>query len=146
MGLLPDRSSAKLHLSGLSVIGGCGFDTQHSINHGAAFLLSISRSWTSPAVNSRQPPQIAVKPPPHKAAGRFATFILCNWEVHYVLDLWFVRKVKPRCKARAFLCRYADDVVVGFQRRDEAEAFFEAVKERLAQFGLELTSVRLEVE
>jgi group II intron reverse transcriptase/maturase len=66
--------------------------------------------------------------------------ILANIYLHYVLDLWFVRKVKPRCKARAFLCRYADDVVVGFQRRDEAEAFFEAVKERLAQFGLELSA------
>jgi hypothetical protein len=34
--------------------------------------------------------------------------------------------------------RYADDLVVGFENRTEAERFLEAFRERLAKFGLEL--------
>lgn len=65
--------------------------------------------------------------------------ILSNVYLHYALDLWFERKVKPQCKARAFMCRYADDVVFAFQWREEAEAFLAAVRTRLAKFGLELS-------
>jgi len=64
--------------------------------------------------------------------------ILANIYLHYVLDLWFARKIKPRCRLRAFMCRYLDDVVFAFQRRDEAQAFYRAVPARLAKFGLEL--------
>ena len=54
--------------------------------------------------------------------------ILANIYLHYVLDLWFARKVKPRCRLRAFMCRYLDDVVFAFQRRDEAQAFYRACR------------------
>lgn len=64
--------------------------------------------------------------------------ILSNIYLHYALDLWFERKVRPQCEARAFMCRYADDVVFAFQWREEAEAFLGAVRKRLAKFGLEL--------
>ena len=66
--------------------------------------------------------------------------MLANIYLHYVLDLWFARVVKPRSKARAFMCRFADDVVFAFQRGDEAEAFLQAVQKRLAKFGLELSA------
>lgn len=66
--------------------------------------------------------------------------MLANIYLHYVLDLWFARVVKPRGKARAFMCRFADDVVFAFQRGDEAEAFLQAVQKRLAKFGLELSA------
>ena len=65
--------------------------------------------------------------------------ILSNIYLHFALDLWFERKVRPQCEARAFMCRYADDVVFAFQWREEAEAFLEAVRKRLAKFGLELS-------
>jgi len=65
--------------------------------------------------------------------------VLANIYLHYVLDLWFEEVVKPRCKARAFMCRFADDVVFAFQYREEAERFFRAVPKRLAKYGLELS-------
>ena len=53
--------------------------------------------------------------------------LLANIYLHYVLDLWFTEVVKPRCKARAFMCRFADDVVFAFQWREEAERFFQVL-------------------
>ncbi len=66
--------------------------------------------------------------------------MLANIYLHYVLDLWFTEVVKPRCKARAFMCRFADDVVFAFQWRDEAERFFRVLPKRLAKYGLELSA------
>jgi RNA-directed DNA polymerase len=65
--------------------------------------------------------------------------VLANIYLHYVLDLWFTDVVKPRCKARAFMCRYADDVVFAFQWQEEAERFFRVLPKRLAKYGLELS-------
>jgi RNA-directed DNA polymerase len=66
--------------------------------------------------------------------------VLANIYLHYVLDVWFEDVVKPRCKARAFMCRFADDVVFAFQYREEAERFLRAVPKRLARYGLELAA------
>ena len=62
--------------------------------------------------------------------------VLANIYLHYVLDLWFERRVKRRCKMRAAMVRYADDVVFAFQRGEDARAFFSAVRVRLAKFHL----------
>ncbi|HEX6899224.1 MAG TPA: group II intron reverse transcriptase/maturase [Thermoanaerobaculia bacterium] len=66
--------------------------------------------------------------------------VLANIYLHYVLDLWFTDVVKPRCKARAFICRYADDVVFAFQWFEDAERFFRVLPKRLAKYGLELSA------
>ena len=66
--------------------------------------------------------------------------VLANIYLHYVLDLWFTEVVKPRCKARAFMCRFADDVVFAFQWHEEAERFFRVLPKRLAKYGLELSA------
>lgn len=66
--------------------------------------------------------------------------MLANIYLHYVLDLWFQDVVKPRCKARAFMCRFADDVVFAFQWQVEAERFLRVLPKRLAKYGLELSA------
>ena len=66
--------------------------------------------------------------------------ILANIYLHYVLDLWFQYKVKPRCRARATMCRYADDVVFVFQHQQEARSFYREIGPRLARFGLQLAA------
>ena len=62
--------------------------------------------------------------------------VLANIYLHYVLDLWFERRVKRWCKMRAAMFRSADDVVFAFQSGGEARAFFRAVRVRLAKFHL----------
>ena len=44
--------------------------------------------------------------------------------MHYVLALWFEKKVKPNVRGEAHITIYADDYVCGFQYKDVAELFF----------------------
>ena len=62
--------------------------------------------------------------------------LLGNLYLHYVLDLWFERKVKPGLRGNAELVRYADDWVILFEEAGEAERVREELIQRLAEFGL----------
>ena len=64
--------------------------------------------------------------------------VLSNLYLHFVLDLWFEKKIKPHCRGEAYLVRFADDFVVSFQYRHDANQFQHKVRERFAEFGLEL--------
>jgi len=64
--------------------------------------------------------------------------ILANIYLHYILDLWFEGKVKKQQKGFTQLVRYADDFIVCFQYGNEAEAFGEALKQRLSKLGLKI--------
>jgi group II intron reverse transcriptase/maturase len=72
--------------------------------------------------------------------GGIVSPILANIYLHYVLDLWFEKKVKPNCKVEAYLCRYADDFICAFRFKDDVEEFDKALIERLNKFGLSLSS------
>jgi group II intron reverse transcriptase/maturase len=62
--------------------------------------------------------------------------LLANVYLHYVLDEWFEREVKPRLRGRAFLIRYADDFVIGFTDESDARRVFEVLPKRLGRYGL----------
>lgn len=64
--------------------------------------------------------------------------VLSNLYLHYVLDLWFDKIVKPRLKGEAYLCRYLDDFVVCFQFKSDATRFRRVLNLRLAKFSLKL--------
>jgi len=64
--------------------------------------------------------------------------LLSNIYLHYVLDLWFEKVVKPRLKGEAYLTRYIDDFVVCFQYRSDALRFQDALRKRLDKFALAL--------
>lgn len=64
--------------------------------------------------------------------------ILSNVFLHYVLDIWFEREVRPRLRGHAFLVRYADDLVVGFAHESDARRFLEVLPKRCSRFGLTL--------
>ena len=70
--------------------------------------------------------------------GGLISPVLANVYLHYVLDMWFDKVVKMKCKGEAYTIRYADDFVCFFQYQNEAERFYRELKERLAKFGLEL--------
>lgn len=61
-----------------------------------------------------------------------------NVYLHYVLDVWFEREVKPRLQGRAFLSRYADDFVLGFAREDDARRVRDVLPKRFGKYGLTL--------
>jgi len=64
--------------------------------------------------------------------------VLANTYLHYVLDEWFEKEYRKGCKGKAELVRYADDFVVCFENKEEAERFRKAVGERMKAYGLEL--------
>lgn len=70
--------------------------------------------------------------------GSVISPLLGNIYLHYVLDAWFEDEVKPRLHGHAKLIRYADDFVVGFASKDDAERFLDVLKKRMAKFGLRL--------
>jgi group II intron reverse transcriptase/maturase len=63
---------------------------------------------------------------------------LANLYLHHVLDLWAEAWRKKVATGEVIIVRYADDAVLGFQYREEAEKFLEQLRERLKKFGLEL--------
>src|SRR6202007_1902070 len=64
--------------------------------------------------------------------------MLSNVYLHYVLDVWFEQAVKPRLKGRAFLVRYADDLVMGFACEEDARRVLEVLPKRLGRYGLKI--------
>src|SRR5437870_2628036 len=64
--------------------------------------------------------------------------ILANLYLHDVRDLWVKAWRKKEARGEMILVRYADDGVLGFQYREDAERFWEQLRERLGKFGLEL--------
>jgi hemerythrin-like domain-containing protein len=70
--------------------------------------------------------------------GGSISVLLSNVYLHYVLDLWFERVVKPRMRGEAYLVRYIDDFVLCFQFREDALRVQEVLRKRLGKFGLTL--------
>src|SRR5881396_1668511 len=70
--------------------------------------------------------------------GAVVSPLTANIYLHYVFDLWVEDWRKKVAKGDVIVVRYADDLVVGFQHRTDAERFLKQFRERLAKFGLEL--------
>ena len=73
------------------------------------------------------------------AQGSVLSPLLANVYLHYVLDQWFERDVRPRLAGEAYLTRYADDFICGFEHESDARRFQVVLRKRLARFSLELS-------
>ena len=70
--------------------------------------------------------------------GGLISPVLANVYLHYVLDLFFEKYIKPKLKGEAYLVRYADDFIIMFQYEEEAKEVYKLLIARLAKFGLEM--------
>ena len=70
--------------------------------------------------------------------GSVLSPLLGNVYLHYVLDVWFEREVKPRLRGEATLIRYADDFIIGFEHREDAERVMTVLGKRFERYGLAL--------
>jgi len=70
--------------------------------------------------------------------GSVISPLLANVYLHEVLDCWIERQVKPRMRGEVTLVRYADDFVLCFEYRDDAERVYEVLPKRFARYGLKL--------
>ena len=64
--------------------------------------------------------------------------LLANVYLHYVLDLWADWWRKRFAHGDVIIVRFADDFIIGFEEREDAEAFLAGLRERFAKFSLEL--------
>jgi RNA-directed DNA polymerase len=72
------------------------------------------------------------------AQGASVSPLLSNVFLHYVFDLWADQWRRRHARGDVILCRYADDFLVGFEHREDAERFLADLRGRFAEFGLEL--------
>jgi hypothetical protein len=102
-------------------------------------LISLIRRWLKAGVleNGEIHPSEEGTP-----QGGSISVLLSNVYLHYVLDLWFERVVKPRLRGEACMVRYIDDFVLCFQYRADALRTQEALAKRLGRFSLTLESTK----
>ena len=79
-----------------------------------------------------------VKDRARDGAGASVSPLLANVFLHYVFDLWAHQWRRRNARGDVILVRFADDYVAGFEHREDAERFLDDLRERFAQFGLEL--------
>jgi RNA-directed DNA polymerase len=70
--------------------------------------------------------------------GSIISPILGNIYLHNALDKWFEKEVKPRLKGKSVLVRYADDFLIGFEQREDAERVMAVLGKRLVRYNLKL--------
>src|SRR5664279_5221178 len=71
---------------------------------------------------------------------RSASPLLANVYLHYVFDLWAHQWRSRHARGDVVIVRFADDAVVGFEHREDAERFWSDLRGRLAKFSLELNA------
>ena len=70
--------------------------------------------------------------------GGVVSPLLSNVYLHEVFDQWFATVVRERRKGRVFAVRYADDLVIGFTHREDAERVYRVIFRRFEKYGLTL--------
>ena len=79
-----------------------------------------------------------LEPSEGTAQGSSLSPLLGNVYLHYVLDVWFEREVRPHLKASSVLVRFADDFALCFEHADDAAYVWSVLEERFKAFGLTL--------
>jgi RNA-directed DNA polymerase len=98
-------------------------------------ILRLIRKWVKAGVSEDGQWSETDKGTPQ---GSVASPLIANVYMHYLFDLWADAWRRKVAKGDVIIVRYADDLVMGFQHRADAERFLREFKERLAKFGLEL--------
>jgi group II intron reverse transcriptase/maturase len=98
-------------------------------------ILTLISQWLKARIKG--PDGRYTKPSSGTPQGGVISPILANIYMHYALDLWFEKKVKPKLAGRAMLIRYADDFVCAFQYVRDAEWFYRVLPKRLKKFSLD---------
>jgi RNA-directed DNA polymerase len=101
-------------------------------------LIRIIRKWLKAGVME----ELNHWSPSHEGTpqGGIISPLLGNIYLHFVQDLWIKKVVAKQSKGSAMFRRYADDSIVCFEKKTDAEAYLRDLPARLAKFGLELAT------
>ena len=109
-------------------------DDQNFLRYIKRFLKSGVMEGTELKESDRGTPQ-----------GGLISPVLANVYLHYALDLWFEKGVKPKLKGEAYYVRYADDFLILFRYENEAQQVMQALKPRLGKFSLEVAEEKTRI-
>lgn len=70
--------------------------------------------------------------------GGIISPLMSNIYLHYVLDEWFSEQIQPLLKGKSFIVRYADDFIIGFSDKTDAERVMKVLPKRFAKYDLTL--------
>lgn len=102
---------------------------------GDARMIRLIRKWLRAGVMEDGVVTLTAAGTPQ---GAVVSPLLANIYLHYVFDLWANRWRHHRARGQVIIVRYADDIVVGFEHKAEAERFLADLRERMAKFALTL--------
>jgi RNA-directed DNA polymerase len=101
------------------------------INDGG--ILKLIGKWLNAGVLEGEELSYAEKGTPQ---GGVISPLLANIFLHYVLDEWYVKEIKPRLKGRSFLIRFADDFIIGCELEEDARRIMAVLPKRFGRFKL----------
>ena len=96
-------------------------------------ILKLIKQWLKVGIIDGNSMQVNRKGSPQ---GNIISPLLCNVYLHYVLDVWMDKTIRPLLKGEVFLTRYADDFIIGFENQEDAQRVYEVLPKRMAKFGL----------
>lgn len=106
-------------------------------------FLNLIRKWLKAGILETD--GTIINPDTGTPQGGIISPILANVYLHFALDLWFEKVVKPQCKGEAMICRFADDWICAFQLRDDAQRFYRELPKRLEKFQLETAPEKTQI-
>lgn len=98
-------------------------------------VLRLVRKWLKAGVLDEGEWSVSAEGTPQ---GAVISPLLANVYLHYVFDLWAKQWRGREASGNVIVVRYADDIVVGFEHEADARRFWDAMRTRFEQFGLEL--------
>jgi group II intron reverse transcriptase/maturase len=98
-------------------------------------VIRLVRKWLKAGVLEDGNWSVSEKGTPQ---GAVASPLLANVYLHYVFDLWAQQWRRREATGKVIVVRYADDIVAGFEHEADARRFWDAMRQRLEQFALEL--------
>ena len=98
-------------------------------------VLRLIQKWLRAGVLQHGVKTVATTGSPQ---GATISPLLANVYLHYVFDLWTEQWRRRNARGDVIVCRYADDLVLGFEHESDARLFWADLRQRLAKFALEL--------
>jgi RNA-directed DNA polymerase len=77
--------------------------------------------------------------------GGVVSPILANIYLHYLLDIWFLRDIRPNCRGNAEMLRYCDDFVICVEKKEDTEDILKQLEQRLEKGKLKLSKEKTRI-
>jgi RNA-directed DNA polymerase len=106
-------------------------------------FLGLIRKWLKAGILEED--KQVIFPVTGTPQGGVVSAVLANIYLHFVLDLWVEKVLKPRCDGDVLLMRFADDYVCCFQYHRDLQKLCRVMDERLEKFKLELSKEKTRV-